>query len=321
MALIDAGELGVDPARAGVIFATGVGGFETLQEQVTVYNERGARRVSPFLVPMMMGNAGAATISMRAGWHGPSETIVTACASSNHAIAAAARLVATGRCDVAIGGGAEAAMTTVGIAAFANMTALSTSGESHPFDSRRDGFVMSEGGAALVLEDLTRARARGAHIYGEIVGAASTADAHHITAPDPDGSWAAACMELALEDAGLRPSDITHINAHATSTPVGDLAESMAIIKVFGQPGPPVTSTKGITGHGLAAAGAIEAVATALAMDRKLIPPTAGCEMPDPAIALDIVRGEPRPWEPGPALSNSFGFGGHNGCLILVPPS
>ena len=321
MALDDAGELGVDPARAGVLFGTGVGGFETLANQVTVYNERGARRVSPFLVPMMMANAGAAHVSMRNGWHGPSETVVTACAAGTHGIANAARLVASGRCDVVVGGGAEASMHPVAVAAFANMTALSTSGVSRPFDVRRDGFVISEGAAALVLEAWDHAVARGARIYAEIAGSASTADAHHITQPAPDGQGAVACMEQALVDAQLSAADIAHINAHGTSTPLNDLTESRAINKVFGEPGPPVTSTKGVTGHGLGAAGAIEAVASILAIDRRVIPPTYGCEELDAEIHLDVVRGEARPWEPGPVLSNSFGFGGHNGCLVILPPS
>jgi 3-oxoacyl-[acyl-carrier-protein] synthase II len=321
MALEDAGELGVDPARAGVLFATGVGGFETLADQVTVYNERGARRVSPFLVPMMMANAGAAHVSMRNGWHGPSETVVTACAAGTHAVGNAARMVATGRCDVVVGGGAEASMHPVAMAAFANMTAMSTSGVSRPFDVRRDGFVMSEGAAALVLESWDHAVARGARIYAEIAGSASTADAHHITQPSPGGEGAVACMEQALSDAQLSVADVAHINAHGTSTPLNDLSEARAINKVFGEPGPPVTSTKGVTGHGLGAAGAIEAVASVLAIDRKLIPPTYGCEELDPEIHLDVVRGEARPWEPGPVLSNSFGFGGHNGCLIILPPA
>ncbi len=321
MAVDDAGDLVVDPARAGVLFATGVGGFETLADQVTVYNERGARRVSPFLVPMMMANAGAAHVSMRLGWHGPSETVVTACAAGTHAVGNAARLVASGRCDVVLGGGAEASMHPVAMAAFTNMTAMSTSGISRPFDIRRDGFVMSEGAAALVLEAWDHAVARGARIYAEIAGSASTADAHHITAPDPDGDGAVSCMEQALFDAQLSARDVAHINAHGTSTPLNDLAEAVAINKVFGEPGPPVTSTKGVTGHGLGAAGAIEAVATVLAIDRKLIPPTYGCEELDPEIHLDVVRGEGRAWEPGPVLSNSFGFGGHNGCLVIVPPS
>ena len=196
MAVTGAGELGVDPAKAGVVFATGVGGLETLATQVGVFNEKGPDRVSPRLVPMMMANAGAAGISMRLGWRGPSEVICTACAAGTHAIAAAARLIATGRCDVAIGGGSEASMVPVALAAFANMTALSTSGFSRPFDARRDGFVMTEGAAALVLEDWDRALARGATIYAEVAGAASTADAHHITAPartapgrSPAWSW------------------------------------------------------------------------------------------------------------------------------------
>jgi 3-oxoacyl-[acyl-carrier-protein] synthase II len=321
MAVEAAGEIGADPARSGVMFATGVGGFDTLAEQVGVYNEKGARRVSPRLVPMMMANAGAAGISMRLGWRGPSEVIVTACAAGTHAIAAAARLVASGRCDVALGGGAEASMHPVAISAFANMTALSTSGHSRPFDARRDGFVMTEGSAALVLEDWDRAVARGATIYAEVAGAASTADAHHITAPSPDGSGAVACMELALADAEITTADVGHINAHGTSTPLNDLAESRAINKVFGEPGPLVTSTKGVTGHGLAAAGAIEAVAAVLTIHHALIPPTAGYEEPDPEINLSIVSGEPRPWVPSAVLSNSFGFGGHNGCLVFLPPS
>ena len=320
MALSDAGEIGADPDRSGVVFATGVGGLETLQEQIGVFLEKGPRRVSPFLIPMMMVNAGAAQVSMHAGWHGPCETIATACAAGTHAIAAAGRLVATGRCDVVIGGGAEAAMVGIGLAAFANMTALSSEGKSRPFDARRDGFVCAEGGAALVLEDLDHARRRNARVYAELLGAGSTADAHHITAPAPGGNGAAACMELALADAQVQASEIGHINAHGTSTPLNDLAEAQAIEKVFGSPAPPVTSIKGVTGHALGGAGAIEAVATVLTIDRRHIPPTAGYEEPDPEIHLDIVHGEARPWDPAPALSNSFGFGGHNGCLVIGPP-
>jgi 3-oxoacyl-[acyl-carrier-protein] synthase II len=320
MAAADAGDLTVDPAKAGVVFATGVGGFETLADQVGVYNEKGADRVSPRLVPMMMANAGAAGISMRLGWRGPSEVICTACAAGTHAIAAAARLIATGRCEVAIGGGAEASLHPVALAAFSNMTALSTSGNSRPFDIRRDGFVMTEGAAALVLEEWDRAVARGATIYAELAGAASTADAHHITAPSPDGAGAVACMELALADAGITTTEVGHINAHGTSTPLNDLAEARAITKVFGEPGPLVTSTKGVTGHGLAAAGAIEAVAGVLTIHYATIPPTAGYEQPDPEVTIQVVHGAPRPWEPSAVLSNSFGFGGHNGCLVVLPP-
>jgi 3-oxoacyl-[acyl-carrier-protein] synthase II len=323
-AMQDAGglsALAVDPSRAGVMVGTGVGGLGTMQDQTELMMEKGPRRVSPFLVPMMMSNRAAADISMRYGLCGPCESIVTACAAGTQRVATGARLVATGRCDVVLAGSSEAAMVTIGHAGFSNMTALSTSGVSMPFDVKRDGFVMSEGGAVLVLEDYGRAVARGAHIYAEVAGAASSADAHHITAPAPGGSGAVACMELALLDAGLQPEDITHINAHGTSTPANDLAESQALNKVFGTPGPPVTSIKGITGHSLGAAGSIEAVALALSIAHGVIPPTAGLTEMDPEIHLDVVTGAPRPWQPGPALSNSFGFGGHNGTLVMVPPS
>ncbi len=319
MALDDAGELSADPGRSGVVMGTGVGGLETLEAQILLFGEKGARRVSPRLVPMMMSNAAAANISIRAGWHGPSETITTACAAGAHSIGHAAWLVSSGRCDVAIGGAAEAGMTGVGMAAFANMTALSTSGVSRPFDIRRDGFVITEGAGALVLEAWDHAVSRGARIYAELAGSASTADAHHITAPIPGGSGAAACMTLAMEDAGVTPDQIGHINAHGTSTPLNDRAEADAIAKVFGANAPPVTSTKGITGHGLGACGAIEAVAAILSIRHDLIPPTSGYEQPDPDIHLDIVAGTARAWEPGPVLSNSFGFGGHNGCLVIKP--
>jgi 3-oxoacyl-[acyl-carrier-protein] synthase II len=321
LALEDAGELDVDLDRAGVLIASGVGGLHTLEEQIVIRHEKGPKRVSPFLVPMMMSNAGAASVSMRFGWRGPCETTVTACAASTHAIGNAARLIALGICDAVMTGGSEAAITPTGVAGFGNMTALSSSGESRPFDVRRDGFVIAEGAGVLVLEEMEAARARGGRIYGEVLGSASTADAHHITAPSPDGSGAVRCMEQALSDAGLAAADILQINAHGTSTPLNDAAEAAAISKVFGTPGPPVTSTKGVTGHALGAAGALEAAAILLSMDRRLIPPTAGLEELDPAITLDIVRGEPRPWEPGPSLSNSFGFGGHNGCVVLAPPS
>ena len=319
MALTDAGPLDADPGRSGVIMGTGVGGLQTLETQILIFGEKGARRVSPRLVPMMMSNAGAAAVSMRIGWHGPSETVITACAAGTHSIAHAAHLVASGRCDVAIGGAAEAGMTHVGIAAFANMTALSTTGHSRPFDVRRDGFVITEGAGALVLEAWDRALARGARIYGELAGAASTADAHHVTAPAPGGAGAAACMQLAMDDAGIDAGRVGHINAHGTSTPLNDQAESDAIGKVFGSDSPPVTSIKGATGHGLGASGAIEAVAAVLTIAKASIPPTVGYEEADPEIHLDIVAGSARPWEPGPILSNSFGFGGHNGCLVICP--
>jgi 3-oxoacyl-[acyl-carrier-protein] synthase II len=321
MALAQAGELQVNPARAGVILGTGVGGLHTLEEQILVYYQKDPRRVSPFLVPMMMANAGAAAISMRYGLQGPCETTVTACAAGTHAIGNAARLIMDDRCDVMVTGGSEASMTPVALQGFTNMTAASKSGRCRPFDRDRDGLVMAEAGAVLVLEELEHARARGAVILGEVLGSASNADAYHITAPAPGGGGAVACIELALADAGLRAGDIRHVNAHGTSTPLNDAAEAEALAKVFGLPGPAVTSTKGVTGHALGAAGAIEAVAVLLAIQHRLIPPTAGLENLDPEMpAIDVVTGGPRPWEPGPSLSNSFGFGGHNGTLVIGPP-
>ena len=312
-----AGDLGVDPARFGTIFATGVGGLRTLEAQAIVCHERGERKVSPFLVPMMMANASGAAISMR--WHlqGPNETVCTACAAGTHAIGNAARLIAWGRCDAVATGGAEAAGTTAAIAGFGNMTALSTTGVSRPFDVDRDGFVLGEGAAVLVLEEWEHATQRGATILGEVLGAASNADAHHITAPSPGGSGAIACMRLALEDAGLAPGDIAQVNAHGTSTPLNDAAEAEASRAVFGDNGPPITSIKGVTGHALGAAGALEAAAVLLSFERRLIPPTANTKVVD--LGIDVVTGDAREWEPGPTISNNFGFGGHNGSVILAP--
>jgi 3-oxoacyl-[acyl-carrier-protein] synthase II len=320
MALEDGGDPGGDPGRKGVAIASGVGGLNTLEDQIELRLDKGDRRVSPFLVPMMMANAAGAAISMRYGWQGPCETIATACAASTHAIGNAARLIAWGRCDAMLAGGAEATLTATAVAGFRNMTALSTSGVSRPFDVGRDGFVMAEGAAVVMLEALDHARARGAKVYGEVLGAASNADAYHVTAPAPGGTGAIRCMELALADAGLRPGDVRQINAHGTSTGLNDRAEAEAIAKVFGVPGPPVTSTKGVTGHALGAAGALEAVAVLLSMEHRLIPPTANTTTLEPDVTIDLVIGEPRPWAPGPTLSNSFGFGGHNGCLLLGPP-
>jgi 3-oxoacyl-[acyl-carrier-protein] synthase II len=321
MALADGGEPEADPGRKGVLVATGVGGIQTLEEQVVVLNEKGPRRVSPFLVPMMMANAGTAAVSMRYGWQGPSTTVVTACAASTHGIGDAANWIRWGRCDAVLAGGSEAAMTPIGMQGFINMTAMSSTMTSCPFDVNRDGFVIAEGCAMLLLEEYGRAVARGAHIYGEILGAANTADAHHITAPSPGGVGAIACMELALADAGVTTADVVHINAHGTSTPLNDAAEAEAIAKVFGHPSPAVTSTKGVTGHALGASGALEAAAVLLAMEHKLIPPTGGLKELDPVVTIDVVQGAPRPWQPGVSLSNSFGFGGHNGCLVFAPPS
>ncbi len=319
-ALAQAGDVGVDPLRRGVLIATGIGGIATLEEQITNYNDKGARRVSPFLVPMMMPNAAAAAVSMRWGWEGPCQTVTTACAAGTHGIVDAASWIASGRCDAVLAGGTEAASTPVAIAGFSNMTALSTSGVSQPFSAGRDGFVIAEGAAVLVLEAWETAQARGATILAEVLGGASTADAHHLTAPAPGGRGALACMELALASAGIDAGDVAQVNAHGTSTPLNDAAEAEALTKLFGAPGPPVTSVKGVTGHSLGAAGAIEAVAVVESMRRGLVPPTAGTTEVDPELPqIDLVFGEPRPWTPGPAISNSFGFGGHNGCLVIAP--
>ena len=319
-AFAQAGNITADKSRFGTIFATGIGGLGTLEEQVAILIEKGPRRVSPFLVPMMMANASGAAISMRYGLQGPNETICTACAASSHAIGYAARLIAYGTCDAVATGGSEAAATPTSMAGFGNMTALSSSGTSKPFDTTRDGFVMGEGAAVFILERYDLAEKRGANILGEILGAASNADAYHITAPAPGGTGAQACMRAALLDAELGPEDIAHINAHGTSTPLNDAAEGLAMAEVFGSSRPIVTSTKGVTGHALGAAGALEAAAVLLAFEKKLIPPTAGTTELDPALNIDLVLGAPRPWTPGPTMSNNFGFGGHNGSVIIAPP-
>jgi 3-oxoacyl-[acyl-carrier-protein] synthase II len=318
MAVEDAGKLTTDTERIGVIFATGVGGLHTFEDQVLVHDRKGAKRVSPFMVPMIMPNAAGAAISMKYGFQGPNETVTTACAASTHAIGYAARLISMGYADVIISGGTESVMSPVGLAGFQNMTALSSSGSSMPFDKDRDGFMMTEGSATLVLEEMESAIKRGANIYGEILGSGSNADAHHITAPAPGGTGAARCMQLAIADAGLSASDIRHVNAHGTSTPHNDAAEAQAIFSVFGVNGPPITSTKGVTGHGLGAAGAIEAAAVLLSIKHCLIPPTAGHKEKDPELPnIDLVIDSAREWVPGPAMSNSFGFGGHNGSLVF----
>ncbi len=313
--------IGVDSGRFGTIFATGVGGLHTLEDQIQVRIEKGERRVSPFLVPMMMTNAAGAAISMRYGLQGPNETITTACAAGSHAINYAARLIKWGVIDAVATGGSEAAATITALAGFGNMTALSTSGVSQPFAADRDGFVMGEGAAVLVLEEWEHARARGAQIIGEVLGGASNADAHHITAPAPGGVGAVACMRTALSDSGIEASDIKQVNAHGTSTPLNDAAEADAIAEVFGPRSVPVVSTKGVTGHALGAAGALEAAALVLSIEHELIPPTANTDVPDDGMEIDLVVGEPRPWTPGPAISNNFGFGGHNGSVVIGPES
>ncbi len=302
---------------AGSIVTTGIGGLQTTLEQDAVLTSRGPDRVSPFLVPMMMPNAATAAVSMRFGLGGPCETVTTACAAGTHAIGNAARLVASGRSTVAVAGGAEAVIVEIALAGFGNMTALSSLDLSRPFDIDRDGFVMGEGAGILILEEWEHALERGATILAEVIGAASTADSHHITAPDPTGRGAVRCMELALEDAQLTPADVSHINAHGTSTPLNDLAEAVAVRQVFGDDAPPTTSIKGHLGHSLGAAGALEGVASVLTLQNQLIPPTAGTTVIDPEIALDVVIGEPRVADVDVVLSNSFGFGGHNGSVIF----
>jgi 3-oxoacyl-[acyl-carrier-protein] synthase II len=302
---------------AGSIVTTGIGGLQTVLDQDAVLLARGADRVSPLLVPMLMPNAATAAVSMRFGLGGPCETVTTACAAGTHAIGNAARLVASGRCDIAVAGGAEAVIVELAQAGFRNMTALSNSGFSRPFDVDRDGFVMGEGAGILILEDWDYAHERGATILAEVIGAASTADAHHITAPDPSGRGAVRCMNLAMADAGITAADVSHINAHGTSTPLNDLAESGAMHQVFGDDVPPVTSIKGHLGHSLAAAGALEGVASVLTLQNQLIPPTAGTTVIDPEVNLDVVIGAPRSAKVDVILSNSFGFGGHNGSVIF----
>ncbi|MFB6439727.1 beta-ketoacyl-[acyl-carrier-protein] synthase family protein [Streptomyces sp. NPDC056411] len=309
------------PERAGVVLGTALAGVSSLERQALVRQARGDKRVSPFVVPMIMPNAASAAVSQRLGWQGPCETVTTACASGTHALASAARLIAYGVCDTVLTGATEAAAYGTVLAGFATMRALSPTGRTRPFDRDRDGFTVAEGAAALVLEAAGTARARGATVLAEVLGAASTADAHDVTLPLPDGSGAARCMRLALEDAGLAPSDVAQISAHGTGTLQGDLAESRAMALVFGPDGPPVTSVKGATGHAFGASGALEAVAAVLSLRHRQIPPVQGLRAPDPELAtgLDPVRAAPRAWEPGPVLSNSFGFGGHNGSLLLGP--
>ena len=324
-AMTQAGAIKADPARCGVVMGTGIGGVETLESQVVVHHEKGPLRVSPFFVPMMMPNATAALVGMANGWTGPNLSVVTACAAGTNAIGEAARLIQHGECDVILAGGAEASVTPSTLAAFNRMGALSSRNDdpkaaSRPFDKDRDGFVMGEGAAFLVLEEWDTAVARGATILGEVLGYGRNSDAHHITAPSPGGAGAAACMQLAIDDAGLSPADIGHVNAHGTSTPLNDASEAEAVAKVFGETSPPVTSTKGVTGHLIGAAGVAEAVATVLALSTGTLPPTANHETPDDSMAIDVVSGSPRDIDrTKAAISNSFGFGGHNASVIFGP--
>jgi len=299
------------------VVTSGIGGLQTVLEQVRVLNEKGVNRVSPFMVPMMMPNAATAAVSMRFGLGGPCETVTTACAAGTHAIGNAARLIASGRSTVAVAGGAEAVMVEIAEAGFRNMTALSNEDFSRPFDINRNGFVMGEGAGILVLEEWEHAKSRGATILAEVIGAASTADTYHITAPDPEGNGAVRCIETALADADIVPSDVSHINAHGTSTPLNDQAEATACRRVFQEHRPLVTSIKGHLGHSLGAAGALEGVVSVMTLMKQIIPPTAGTTQVDPNIDLDVVLGAPRAADVEVILSNSFGFGGHNGSVVF----
>ena len=308
--------------RIGVLIGSGIGGIETLEQQKEVLQEKGPGRISPFFIPMMIVNMATGMISMRLGAKGPSNATVTACASGANAIGDAFRILSHGDADVMIAGGAEAPISPISVAGFASMKALSTrndspEGASRPFDADRDGFVIGEGAGVVVLEELSHAQARGAKIYCEIVGYGYTADAHHMTAPSPNGEGATRSMRAALADAGLSPADVTYINAHGTSTPLNDRFETMAIKSALGEHAKRVaiSSTKSMTGHLLGAAGGIEFVILALAHRDGRLPPTINYETPDPECDLDYVPNAARSVEVGAALTNSLGFGGHNVTL------
>ena len=319
-AIDQAGDFVIDPNGVGTMIGTGVGGLGTLEDQVRVLLDKGPRRVSPFLVPMMMANAASASVSMTYGLQGPCETIVTACAAGTHSIGRAAELIRSGKVKAMVAGGAEATLTPIGTQGFVNMTAVSNEGISRPFDTQRDGFMQSEGAGVLILEEWDHATSRGAVVLAELLGSGSTADAHHITAPAPEGNGAVRCMEIALNDAGLLPTDIGQINAHGTSTPLNDAAEAQAIARVFGDSNPYVTGTKGVTGHSLGAAGALEAVAVVLSILNETIPRTHGTTEIDPEFGnLNLVYSDSIQWSPKPTISNSFGFGGHNGSIVIGP--
>lgn len=319
------GELPYDSMRIGCIIATGIGGIETVETQHDVMRDRGAKMVSPLGIPLYMPNAGAAAVSMKHGLQGQMYGLVSACSGGAHAIGSALRMIQYGDADAVVAGGAEAALTAFGFACFNSMQALSPTGMSRPFDARRDGFVMGEGAGVMVLEEEGAARERGAMILGEVIGYGSTADAYHLTAPQPDGAPAARAIELALADAGVTPDEVAYVNAHGTSTQLNDSAETAALKRALGEARAkqiPVSSTKSSIGHLLGAAGAVEAVATIEALDTRVIPPTLGYEVPDPELDLDYVPGEARPLisangGPPVAISNSFAFGGHNVSLIL----
>ncbi|GAC1594558.1 MAG: beta-ketoacyl-ACP synthase II [Acidimicrobiales bacterium] len=313
-----------DPTRAGVVFGSGIGGIQTLEEQILLMADKGPERVSPYMCPMMIANMAAGEIAMEWGLRGPNTCTVTACAASAHAIGDAADLIRLGRADVMIAGGSEATVNPITLAGFAAMKALSERNDdpahaSRPFDVGRDGFVVGEGAAALVLEEREQALRRGAPILAELIGYGLSCDAHHITAPHPDGDGAIRSMRMAIDQAGIAPSDVGYINAHGTSTPPNDRIETLAVKTVFGS-GVPMSSTKSMTGHLLGAAGAVEAVACIKTLETALIAPTINYTDPDPDCDLDYVPNSARAKVVDIAASNSFGFGGHNATLIFARP-
>jgi 3-oxoacyl-[acyl-carrier-protein] synthase II len=314
-----------DLTNCGVVVGSGIGGLHEIEEQHTRLLEKGPSRISPFMIPKLMVNAASGQISIRFGLRGPNSAVATACASSSNAIGDAYKIIQRGVADVMVSGGSEAALTPMGLSGFIALRALSTrnedpQGASRPFDKDRDGFVLSEGAGVMVLEEIDHARKRGAKIYGEIVGYGMSADGSHITAPDPEGNGAAKSMANALADAGLNPSDIGYINAHGTSTPLGDVAETKAMKKVYGDAirHIPVSSTKSQVGHLLGASGAVELIVTMLAVQRGVLPPTINYHTPDPDCDLDYIPNSAREVRTRCAMSNSFGFGGHNTSLIVA---
>jgi len=311
--------------RIGTVWGTGIGGIGALEEGMEVLNQRGPEWVSPYTLPMMIPNMVTGHVAMEWGLRGYSSCTVTACSASAQAVGESLDLIRAGRVDAVVCGGAEAGITRVGVAGFAAMKALSTrnddpEGASRPFDAGRDGFVMGEGAAALVLEERDRALARGAPILAELLGYGATSDAFHMTQPHPEGEGAVRAMRAALADAGLEPGDVGYINAHGTSTPPNDRIETYALKQVFTDKVPPVSSTKSMTGHTLGAAGALEAVVCVLALNAATLPPTINQETPDPDCDLDYVANASRPSDFGVALTNSFGFGGHNASLVIGLP-
>ncbi len=315
---------GYDPRRVGVLVGSGIGGLGILIEQFRTLRDRGPRRVSPFTVPGLMLNSAAAYISIVTGARGPNLAVATACATGTHALGEAVYMIRHGRADVMITGSSESAILDMTMVAFENMGALSTRNDeperaSRPFDADRDGFVMGEGAGIMILERLDQARARHAHIYGEIIGYGATGDAYHITAPLEDGQGAAECMQAALDEAGLPPTAVDYINAHGTSTPLNDASETRAIKTAFGEYAYklPISSTKSMTGHLMGSAGAIEAIFSLLTIRDQIIPPTINYEKPDPVCDLDYVPNRARQATVNVVMSNSFGFGGHNATALF----